>query len=1148
MRKRLLSGLLSVCLAAGLIGTPVQAEPVAGSESETTCTQQDDCEAVVHDSACPMYVAQEPNDLSTPKDDSGVLAVEESNGQKSEGPNKQGDGQEDNLDDGKGSESKKLENTELPNGKTGDENEGTVAKVAPNEEENNVVSDKTADLQRLLEDLPSAEMLPDMSDAEKDEIYQEVVDLYDAIQKLSDEEQEKISVQKALDLLEWFNQQAMTIQVVASGTCGAQGNENNVNWELTQNNDDNQNPTYTLTISGNGAMMGYESASQVPWYQYANQITVGVVEEGITDLGARAFVLQKNLTSVTLPQSLQTIGDSAFNQCGLKTIKFPSNLKVIGKHAFWKSPLEGVIEFPETIEVIDSFAFEGCALTEITLPKNLKVLGSGAFKSTSITKMPEIPVAITSLVNTFQGCKQLTEISIPEHVTVLDRAFMECTGLTTVTIPEHVESYTGAFNGCTGLVSATIESKADNIGGDNTNNAYGVFGGCTNLKTVVVPEWVTTIGIAAFKNCTSLTTTDFIERADVIGWEAFQGCTALKGDLNLSAKELGAYAFDKCTGLGPDISIASASVTGENAFRGATGINGIVYALKLSGGANRIPSSSVAAITNGGSIPKDTVLSKDTLATPVYEGRTFGGWYDKDGTESGNWGNKVTVPEDKKTYYAKWIGMDDLALEYGETKKIVSSGEIESVTGYQSENEQVATVDADGNVTATGVGTTKITATGSYNGSVVFSCEVTVTPRVLAYQNQDGAMNPVSITYNYKNGHTALPDVMKLVWKSDMQTEQALVEGTDIDYTYMVDDGQAEGGGTAYTYDYLPMPVGEYEVVFNLKNPNYTFALADDTTGNTLNIQVKVAEQGATRAYLAAVAPAQDYDLAYAGANAGKIPVAGVLQAYESNDPQSGKLDIGTFTINIEGLNDTTFHSEKTGIAAGTDLADLTDLDLPALPGTYIITASAEGKDGGTNYYLYKSLVFQILKKDLTVAVSLPEDTIYVGDALPCPKIEFLGLVPGEELSVAEPLFEGMPSGTETTGRFTISLSAQTMMEIAQLPAAVNYTISWQPATLTIQEKLPDGSGDGDGDSGQGTTGNENSDKEEAAGQNTPAATATPVPQNTAVSAASDVSNSQTMVIPQTEDNSNPMLWSVVCLISALALAGLAVYKRKRSE
>lgn len=438
-----------------------------------------------------------------------------------------------------------------------------------------------------------------------------------------------------------------TVDNSLSGNCGATENDN-VTWELSPNNDGLN--TYTLTITGNGIMKDYQSRNEVPWNDYLEKITQGIVNEGITHLGARTFVLTKNLKSVNLPQSLESIGESAFNQSALKSIIFPSNLKAIGKNAFWHGNLTGEIKIPDSVKTIGDTAFDQNKLTKVTLPDELKELGSGAFKANSLTVMPEIPLGITSLSCTFQDCKQLTDINIPSHVTNLDRTFMGCEKLTSVTIPETVESYVGTFNGCTGLTSAIIESKSDNIGGSNTNVALGVFGGCTNLKTIVVPEWVTVIGTAAFKGCSSLETTNFIEKAEVINQQAFSGCTSLTGNLNLSAKVIESHAFDECTGLGPNISVGNAESIISRAFWNCSKINGIVYAQKIPDGASALLNRSITALLNGGKISTGTDLSSNNLAQPIKEGYKFEGWYDN---ASFN-GEAVTVPQANGTYYAKW--------------------------------------------------------------------------------------------------------------------------------------------------------------------------------------------------------------------------------------------------------------------------------------------------------------------------------------------------------------------------------------------------------------------------------------------------------------------------------------------------------------
>ena len=157
-----------------------------------------------------------------------------------------------------------------------------------------------------------------------------------------------------------------------------------------------------------------------------------------------------------------------------------------------------------------------------------------------------------------------------------------------------------------------------------------------------------------------------------------------------------------------------------------------------------------------------------------------------------------------------------------------------------------------------------------------------------------------------------------------------LKEGTDINYTYAV-SSENGGDGTARTYDYLPMPVDTYnDVKFNLLNENYTFGLSGGGTRNYLEIDVNVAAGEAQRAYLASAWPKSDQNFVYTGE--GVLPVEGTLNAYADNSTSSDPVDIGTFTVNIEGLNDPSFHSEVSESPAGTDRSSISGLALNTAP------------------------------------------------------------------------------------------------------------------------------------------------------------------------------------------------------------------------
>ena len=120
------------------------------------------------------------------------------------------------------------------------------------------------------------------------------------------------------------------------------------------------------------------------------------------------------VTSVTIPDSVTSIRDSAFLFCSQLTN----------------------ISIPNSVTAIGSFAFDGCTkLESITLPSSLSTIQSYAFYNCGNLKTIRIPVSVTSIENdAFAGCSQLTTIHIPVSVTSIeDDAFAGCPSSMTVT-------------------------------------------------------------------------------------------------------------------------------------------------------------------------------------------------------------------------------------------------------------------------------------------------------------------------------------------------------------------------------------------------------------------------------------------------------------------------------------------------------------------------------------------------------------------------------------------------------------------------------------------------------------------------------------------------------------------------------------------
>ena len=137
------------------------------------------------------------------------------------------------------------------------------------------------------------------------------------------------------------------------GYCGTSGHESDVTWELT-----GESSNYTLTISGTGAMAGYDWDGQ-PWYSNKDNITSVVIGNGVTGIGQYAFSGYSHITSLTIGNNLQTIGVRTFENCtGLTSFILPASMTSIGDMAFGGcSNLSTIIVRATSVPTCDNDAF-----------------------------------------------------------------------------------------------------------------------------------------------------------------------------------------------------------------------------------------------------------------------------------------------------------------------------------------------------------------------------------------------------------------------------------------------------------------------------------------------------------------------------------------------------------------------------------------------------------------------------------------------------------------------------------------------------------------------------------------------------------------------------------------------------------------------
>ncbi len=297
----------------------------------------------------------------------------------------------------------------------------------------------------------------------------------------------------------------------------------------------------------------------------------------IQKIPSSAFKNCTSLTSITLPEGLTDIGANAFLNAGIVSLTLPSSLKVVGNLAFSGSKIMNAeIKGGQVMDSSYSYAsvpkqlFEDCtALLTVTFAEGTTEIGE----------------------SWFSGCSSLMRVTLPESAATLGKnAFANCTSLQDIDL-QHVSSIgEGAFTGCETLFKSeqNWQDGVFYLGGqivafdeDRLKAANGIvnvkdgtgsignktFSGAQELKKIVLPASVTSIGANAFENCVALTEADLsASSVTEIPASAFIGCTALtKFSFPKAIESIGSSAFNK-TGLTEITIPATVSTLGSSAF------------------------------------------------------------------------------------------------------------------------------------------------------------------------------------------------------------------------------------------------------------------------------------------------------------------------------------------------------------------------------------------------------------------------------------------------------------------------------------------------------------------------------------------------------------------------------------------------------
>ncbi len=239
------------------------------------------------------------------------------------------------------------------------------------------------------------------------------------------------------------------------------------------------------------------------------------------DTEALKGMIQRNITSLVIPNGVTVIGSCAFRNCGsLTAVTISSGVIRLDSESFRDCTSLTSVIIPSSVTSIGNSAFESCtSLTSITIPNSVTSIGANAINDTPFyNDMNDGLVYLGVCLYGYKGDKfELTDLSISAGTQIIcNEAFRDCHSLTSLTIPNSVTTISSwAFGNCSSLTSITIPDSVTEIGENSffNNNLTSVTigNGCEyiyneafsqnySLESVTIGSGVTSIGGYAFGN------------------------------------------------------------------------------------------------------------------------------------------------------------------------------------------------------------------------------------------------------------------------------------------------------------------------------------------------------------------------------------------------------------------------------------------------------------------------------------------------------------------------------------------------------------------------------------------------------------------------------------------------------------------------
>ncbi|WP_294405902.1 leucine-rich repeat protein [uncultured Ruminococcus sp.] len=312
--------------------------------------------------------------------------------------------------------------------------------------------------------------------------------------------------------------------------------------------------------------------------------------DSITEIGYAAFENCSNLTKVDLSDNLKILNNRAFANCKkLSSILIPKKLENTNTNEFAQSITGAFAEcdnlktatFENGTTTIVAYLFQYCTgLENVSIPDTVTTVEAGAFRQCKNLKAVSFPDSVTSIGReAFEDCLSLADVKLSPKLVFLDvRAFNNCDSITSIEIPKTLRDtglsgiggyWTGPFSDCDNLENVTFAKGTVFI-------EDFLFQDCYGLKSIVIPDTVTDMGVGTFYGCGNLESVVLSDSLTLIKNRVFVDCKKLKSIyIPDTIEAIYGSAFENCTSLS-QVNLPKALTTiGGNAFANCESLTSI---------------------------------------------------------------------------------------------------------------------------------------------------------------------------------------------------------------------------------------------------------------------------------------------------------------------------------------------------------------------------------------------------------------------------------------------------------------------------------------------------------------------------------------------------------------------------------------------